>query len=141
MRNAAERLPSRNAERPPTSYLLPTRGRSVSLRNHLALQADLLRRCRGQVLLQELRLAPRIEQPVLQLAPAMALVRNADEFRLQTIQRCLKALGTFSFQSGADGFLLRPFHAKELVAAIEDVVSVPYDELPVYRRDQLKVDG
>lgn len=48
---------------------------------------------------------------------------------------------TFSFQSGADGFLLRPFHADELVAAIEEVVGVPSDELPVFRRDQLKGEG
>ena len=47
----------------------------------------------------------------------------------------------FSFQSGADGFLLRPFHAKELVAAIEDVIAVPFDELPVFRRDRIKEEG
>lgn len=41
---------------------------------------------------------------------------------------------SFSFQSGADDFLQRPFHADDLVAAIEGALAVPYDDMPVRRR-------
>jgi DNA-binding response OmpR family regulator len=41
---------------------------------------------------------------------------------------------TFSFQSGADDHLQRPFHADDLVAAIEGALAVPHAEMPVRRR-------
>lgn len=40
----------------------------------------------------------------------------------------------YAFQSGADDFLQRPFHADDLVAAIEGALAVPYDDMPVRRR-------
>ena len=40
----------------------------------------------------------------------------------------------FSFQSGADDFLQRPFHADDLVAAIEGALAVPHADMPVRRR-------
>ncbi|MGQ0831097.1 MAG: response regulator [Microthrixaceae bacterium] len=44
---------------------------------------------------------------------------------------------TFSFQSGADAFLIRPFHLKDLIAHINDVISRPQDERARHRRDEL----
>ena len=41
---------------------------------------------------------------------------------------------TFSFQSGADDFLQRPFHADDLVAAIDGALSVAHEDMPVRRR-------
>lgn len=40
----------------------------------------------------------------------------------------------FAFQSGADDFLQRPFHADDLVAAIQGALSVAHEDLPVRRR-------
>ncbi|WP_436794001.1 response regulator [Actinospongicola halichondriae] len=40
----------------------------------------------------------------------------------------------FSFQSGADDYLQRPFHADDLVASIEGALAVPHADLPVRRR-------
>ena len=44
---------------------------------------------------------------------------------------------TFSFECGADAYLVRPFHAEELVDLIETVLAVPEDALPVHRRDMI----
>ncbi|MDE0802778.1 MAG: response regulator [Acidimicrobiales bacterium] len=41
---------------------------------------------------------------------------------------------TFSFQSGADDYLQRPFHADDLVAAIDGALSVAHEDMPVRRR-------
>lgn len=46
-----------------------------------------------------------------------------------------RANRTFTFQSGADGFLLRPYHAAELVTMIETVLAVPEDGLPAHRHE------
>lgn len=43
----------------------------------------------------------------------------------------------FSFQSGADGFLVRPFHLQELVDEVAAALARPLDALPRHRRDQL----
>ena len=48
-----------------------------------------------------------------------------------------RANRNFAFQSGADGFLLRPFHANDLVEVIEQVLAVPEDDLPVLRRQMI----
>ncbi len=40
----------------------------------------------------------------------------------------------FSFQSGADDYLQRPFHADDLVAAIEGALAIAHADLPVRRR-------
>lgn len=44
---------------------------------------------------------------------------------------------TFSFQSGADSFVVRPFHLTELVAQVNDVIARPHDERARHRRDEL----
>ncbi|MFZ6004442.1 MAG: response regulator [Actinomycetota bacterium] len=44
---------------------------------------------------------------------------------------------TFSFQSGADAFVVRPFHVKDLVAEVTDVIKRPQDERARHRRDEL----
>lgn len=43
----------------------------------------------------------------------------------------------FSFQSGADAYLLRPFHANELLRTVDEVLQIPLEDLPEYRRSQL----
>ena len=45
---------------------------------------------------------------------------------------------SFTFQSGADGFLLRPFHATELLEQIEAVLAVPEDDLPDHRQAMIR---
>ena len=65
-------------------------------------------------------------------------IRSNDDERVRRIRTIIVARSRsnriFSFQSGADGFLLRPFHANDLLAMIEQVTAVPEDELPVHRR-------
>ena len=65
-------------------------------------------------------------------------IRSNDDERVRRIRTIVVARSrsnrTFSFQSGADGFLLRPFHANDLLEMIEQVTAVPEDELPVHRR-------
>jgi DNA-binding response OmpR family regulator len=43
----------------------------------------------------------------------------------------------FSFQSGADAFVTRPFHANDLVTSVHDVLDRPDEERARHRRDQL----
>lgn len=43
----------------------------------------------------------------------------------------------FSWQSGVDELLVRPFHAKELVTAVEAAMARPSEERPRHRRRQL----
>ena len=43
----------------------------------------------------------------------------------------------FSWQAGIDGFLLRPFHADELTAILNDVLSRPDEERARHRRREL----
>jgi len=44
---------------------------------------------------------------------------------------------SFSFQSGADGFVLRPFHLNDLVAQIADVLERANEDRSRHRRDEL----
>jgi DNA-binding response OmpR family regulator len=48
---------------------------------------------------------------------------------------------TFSFQSGADSFVLRPFHIDDLVAQIADVLDRPDKDRARHRRDELNRIG
>ena len=68
-------------------------------------------------------------------------IRSHDDEVVQRIRVVIvarsRANRTFSFQAGADGFLLRPYHADELVELIEMVLAVPGDELPVHRRQMI----
>ena len=45
---------------------------------------------------------------------------------------------SFTFESGADGFLLRPYHATELLELIEDVLAVAEDDLPAHRSEMIR---
>lgn len=44
---------------------------------------------------------------------------------------------SFSFESGADAFVVRPFHLDDLVAHVNDVIQRPQDERAGHRRDEL----
>lgn len=48
---------------------------------------------------------------------------------------------TFPFQSGADAFVVRPFHLEEVSASIQDVLDRPHEERAAHRRDQLARDA
>lgn len=45
----------------------------------------------------------------------------------------------FSWQAGIDGFLKRPFHADELVAAVRDALARPDDERSAHRREMIEL--
>ena len=47
----------------------------------------------------------------------------------------------FSFQSGADAFLVRPFHLDELTEQIADVLARAHEERARHRRDELARHG
>lgn len=44
---------------------------------------------------------------------------------------------SFSFQSGADAFVVRPFHLDDLIEHVADVIDRPHDERARHRRDEL----
>ena len=44
---------------------------------------------------------------------------------------------SFSFESGADGFMVHPFHLDELLAHIADVVARPQKDRAQHRRDEI----
>ena len=44
----------------------------------------------------------------------------------------------FSWQAGVDELLVRPFHAKDLLAAVSTAMARPEDERPRYRRQELE---
>jgi DNA-binding response OmpR family regulator len=68
-------------------------------------------------------------------------IRSHDDNRVSSSRAVLVAASTknrsFSFQSGADAYLIRPFHADDLVAQVRDVVDRPDDDRARHRRDQL----
>jgi DNA-binding response OmpR family regulator len=68
-------------------------------------------------------------------------VRSSDDRRVQTARVVLCASSPknrlFSFQSGADGFLVRPFHLYDLLGQVHDVLDRPHDERARHRRDEL----
>lgn len=68
-------------------------------------------------------------------------IRTHDDRRINTSRVVLCAPSpknrTFSFQSGADAFVVRPFHINDLIAHIVDVIDRPQDERARHRRDQL----
>ena len=69
------------------------------------------------------------------------LIRSHGDKRVNTARVLLCAATaknrSFSFQSGADGVVVRPFHIDELVAEIADVVDRPDEERARHRRDEL----
>lgn len=68
-------------------------------------------------------------------------IRNHEDRRVNTARVVLCAPSpknrSFSFQSGADAFLVRPFHLDELVAKVNDVLARPQTERARHRRDEL----
>ena len=44
----------------------------------------------------------------------------------------------FSFQSGADAFITRPFHGDELTDQLGKILALPFRDLPQHRRQQLE---
>jgi DNA-binding response OmpR family regulator len=69
------------------------------------------------------------------------LIRSHDDKRVSVARVVLCAASprnrSFSFQSGADSFVVRPFHIDDLVAQIADVVDRPDKERARHRRDEL----
>lgn len=72
-------------------------------------------------------------------------IRSHHDQRVSTARVLLCAASpknrSFSFQSGADSFVLRPFHLDELVAQIADVLARPHDDRARHRRDELARHG
>jgi DNA-binding response OmpR family regulator len=68
-------------------------------------------------------------------------IRSSDDRRIATtrILLCAPSLQnrSFSFQSGADDFLLRPFHAGELLDMVADVLARPESDRSRHRKAQL----
>lgn len=69
------------------------------------------------------------------------VLRSDEDRRVSTTRAILCGTSRrnreFSFQSGADGFLVRPFHLQELVDELHAAIARPLDALPRHRRDQL----
>jgi DNA-binding response OmpR family regulator len=72
-------------------------------------------------------------------------IRSHDDTRVSTARVILCAASpknrTFSFQSGADAFLVRPFHLDELVHHIDDVLGRAHEDRARHRRDELARHG
>jgi two-component system OmpR family response regulator len=68
-------------------------------------------------------------------------IRSYEDGRLRSARVVLCAPSpknrSFSFQSGADAFVVRPFHLADLIAQIDDVLDRPHDERARHRRDEL----
>jgi DNA-binding response OmpR family regulator len=68
-------------------------------------------------------------------------IRSHDDRRISSARVVLCAPSprnrTFSFQSGTDAFLVRPFHFVDLVAHINDVIGRPQEARARHRRDEL----
>ncbi len=64
-----------------------------------------------------------------------------DKARAKTPTIILTATDTnqvFAWQSGSDGFLVRPFHADDLVDGVHSMLERTPDEREQHRRDQMK---
>jgi DNA-binding response OmpR family regulator len=73
------------------------------------------------------------------------LIRSHPDLKVSTARVVLCAANpknrSFSFQSGADAFLVRPFHLDELTEQIADVLARAHDERARHRRDELARHG
>jgi CheY-like chemotaxis protein len=71
-------------------------------------------------------------------------IRSHDDHRISSARVVLCAPSPknrgFSFQSGADAFVVRPFHADDLIAHVADVIARPHEERARHRRDELGRD-
>jgi DNA-binding response OmpR family regulator len=72
-------------------------------------------------------------------------IRSHDDRRVSETRVVLCAMSprnrSFSFQSGADSFLVRPFHLDELAEQLNDVLDRPHEERSRHRRDELARHG
>jgi DNA-binding response OmpR family regulator len=72
-------------------------------------------------------------------------IRTSDDRRISTARVVLCASSpknrSFSFQSGADAFVVRPFHLDDLIDHVTDVIDRPHDERAKHRRDELVRHG
>ena len=72
-------------------------------------------------------------------------IRSHNDLRVSTARVVLCAASprnrTFSFQSGADAFLVRPFHLDELTEQIADVLARAHEDRARHRRDELAKHG
>ncbi len=68
-------------------------------------------------------------------------IRSHDDSRVSSARVVLCAPSpknrSFSFQSGTDAFLVRPFHINDLVAQVTDVLDRPHHQRAAHRRDEL----
>lgn len=68
-------------------------------------------------------------------------IRTHDDRRISTARVVLCAPSSknrgFSFQSGTDAFVVRPYHLNDLIAQITDVIARPHHERSRHRRDEL----
>ena len=73
------------------------------------------------------------------------LIRSHEDLRVSTARVVLCASSprnrAFTFQSGADAFLVRPFHLDELTEQIADVLGRAHEERARHRRDELARHG
>jgi DNA-binding response OmpR family regulator len=69
------------------------------------------------------------------------LIRNHSDKRISRTRVVICATNpknrTFSYESGTDSFLLRPFHIDELVKEVQDVLGRADKERARHRRDEL----
>lgn len=73
------------------------------------------------------------------------MIRHHDDPRVSAARVVLCAASpknrSFSFQSGADSFVVRPFHVAELVEQITDVLGRAQEDRARHRRDELARHG
>jgi DNA-binding response OmpR family regulator len=72
-------------------------------------------------------------------------IRSHEDHRVSSARVVLCAASpknrSFSFQSGADAFLVRPFHLDELTEQVADVLARAHEERARHRRDELARHG
>ena len=72
-------------------------------------------------------------------------IRSHDDLRVRSARVVLCAASprnrSFSFQSGTDAFLVRPFHLDELTDQIADVLARAHEDRARHRRDELARHG
>ena len=68
-------------------------------------------------------------------------IRSSEDQRVSSARVVMCASSrknrSFSFQSGTDAFVARPFHIDELLEQISDTLSRPEGERSLHRRDEL----
>jgi DNA-binding response OmpR family regulator len=73
------------------------------------------------------------------------MVRGSDDRRIASTRAVIVGDNPrnrgFSFQSGADAFIVRPYRASHLLDAVKDVVARPDTDRARHRRDELKRHG